>query len=190
MSILGNITEKFHFFDIEIAALRNVSEFASHNKLIHKIETLNQDSIIGVFDLFSGLPESTLIHIDPYNIDKASANGKDYLDVFVKAAEKGMKCVLWYGFNTLQEKEQLNNFLKDKLSDKKTDNLLCIELIMDIIQKNSIISNPGILGSGILTSNLSKASVSAIKNYSKSLTELYKNSSYNGHRGAIHRNVL
>lgn len=190
MHILGNIAGKFHFFDIETTALSDVVEFANHNNLTHKIEIFNQDSILGIFDLLPRLPKSTLIHIDPYNINKISSNGKDYLDVFVKASEQGMKCVLWYGFNTLEEKEQLNNFLMNKLSNKKIDNLLCIELIMDIIQRKCVVCNPGILGNGILTSNMSEDSMSVIVNYSKSLTELYKNSYYNGYRGSIHRDIL
>lgn len=190
MRILGNVVDKFHFFDIETAALTNVANFAIRNQLADKVETINQDSIIGVLDLLPKLPKSTLIHIDPYNIDKPSINGKAYLDVFAQASEQGIKCILWYGFNTLDEKKQLNDYMMNKLSDKTVSNLSCTELIMDIIQKNTILCNPGILGNGLLTSNLSNTSMSAIENYSKSLTKLYQNSHYNGFKGSIYRDVL
>ncbi|MPM23851.1 hypothetical protein SDC9_70328 [bioreactor metagenome] len=131
-----------------------------------------------------------MLHIDPYNIDKPSTNGKDYLDVFAQASEQGVKCVLWYGFNTLDEKKQLNDFMINKLSDKTIGSLSCTELIMDIIQKNRILCNPGILGNGLLTSNLSDTSISVIENYSKSLTNLYRNSYYNGYKGSIYREIV
>jgi 23S rRNA (adenine2030-N6)-methyltransferase len=190
MRVLGSIVDKFHFFDIETLALANVIDFARRNRLTDKVETINQDSIIGVLDLLPELPGSTLIHIDPYTIDKPSVNGKDYLDVFAQASEQGMKCILWYGFNTLDEKKQLNDYMMNKLSDKAIRNLSCTELIMDIIRKNTILCNPGILGNGLLTSNMSNTSISAIENYSKSLTKLYRNSRYNGFKGSIYRDVL
>lgn len=190
MCILGDTVDKFHFFDIETAALSDVIAFANRNQLADKVEIIKQDSIIGVLDLLPKLPKSTLVHIDPYDIDKPSTNGKDYLDVFAEASERGMKCVLWYGFNTLDEKKYLDDFMIAKLSGKMIDNLSCIELIMDIIQKNTILCNPGILGNGLLTSNLSNASTSTIEKYSKSLTDLYQNSHYNGFKGSIYRDIL
>lgn len=190
MRVLGNTVDKFHFFDIETAALSNVIAFANRNQLTDKVEIIKQDSIIGVLDLLPKLPKSTLVHIAPYNIDKPSINGKDYLDVFTEASERGMKCVLWYGFNTLDEKKYLDDFMVSKLSGKPIENLSCIELIMDIIQKNSILCNPGILGNGLLTSNLSNASASTLEKYSKSLTDLYQNSHYYGFKGSIYRDIL
>lgn len=190
MSVLCNVSDKFYFFDIEKIALDNIAEFAKKNQLIDKVQTINKDSIIGVIDLLPTLPKATLLHIDPYNIDKPSTNGKDYLDVFLEASERGMQCVLWYGFNTLDEKKYLNDFLRNKLYNKDIVNLTGVELIMDIIQKNTILINPGILGNGILVSNLSNKSISAILEYSKSLTNMYKNSHYNEVKGDIHREVI
>lgn len=190
MSILKNTANKFYFFDIEATALSNIVEFAETNQIINNVTVINQDSIIGTFDLLPNLSQSTLIHIDPYNIDKPSSNGKDYLDIFVEASEQGIQCILWYGFNTLDEKKQLNDFMINKLSEKKTNNILCIELIMDIILKDQILCNPGILGNGLLTSNLSKASIQAIENYSKSLVTLYENSQYQGYKGSMYRDII
>lgn len=190
MSILSPVVDKFYFFDLEKAALANVSEFAKQKSLAHKVEIINRDSIVGTMELLPKLPNTTLIHIDPYNIDTPSTNGKSYLDVFVEASERNLKCVLWYGFNTLHEKKYLNDLLSRKLSNKKIQNLACVELIMKIIEQNTIPSNPGILGNGILTSNLSEKSTSAIFQYTKSLTDLYKNSHYNGLKGDMYRDIL
>lgn len=133
MSILGNTADKFMFFDIETAPLITIAEFARQNHLADKTETIDQDSVIGVFDLLKTLPKSTLIHIDPYYIDKPSANGYNYLDLFVKASEQGLKCFLWYGFNTLDDKKQINEFITVNLINSTIKNLSCVELIMDNI---------------------------------------------------------
>lgn len=190
MSILKGISREFYFFDIVESSLSNVAEFSTQNKLIDKTKIINQDSVIGTLNLLPKLPENTLIHIDPYDIDKPSENGKSYLDVFLEASKRGIQCILWYGFNTLREKENLNNLLIDKLADEGIDNLLCVELIMDIIQKDSVLCNPGILGNGILTSNLSNKSQESILQYSLSLTNLYKGSYYKGVKGDLYRDMI
>lgn len=190
MSILGKSSDKFIFFDIETAPLTNISEFAIRNDLANKAETINQDSVIGVMDLLQTLPKSTLIHIDPYYIDRPSANGYNYLDLFVRASEQGLKCFLWYGFNTLNDKKQINDFIKSNLTNCSIDNLSCVELIMKIIQNDSIACNPGILGSGLLTSNLSKDSLSAIMDFCELLIDLYKGTKYKGFKGDLYREII
>jgi 23S rRNA (adenine2030-N6)-methyltransferase len=190
MSTLADSVEKYIFFDIQTTPLNNIADFAKANRLSDKVLTIKQNSIIGAFDLLPVLPTSTLMHIDPYAINEPSANGYDYMDLFMKATEKGLKCFLWYGFNTLNEKKYLNDFISEKFSNKPTENLSCTELTMDIIQPDIISCNPGILGSGLLTSNLSKSSVSAILNYGKSLVELYKKTLYNGYKGSVHQDII
>lgn len=190
ISMLRESVEEYYFFDVEQTALDNIASFAKYQNLNNRVELINKDSVIGALALLPKLPASTLIHIDPYNIDKPSSNGIDYLDVFIEASEQGKKCALWYGFNTLNEKRYLNDFLTNKLSQKKISNLTCVELIMDIIQKDSILSNPGILGNGMLTSNFSDKFSSTIQKYSKSLTDLYKNTFYNGFKGDMYREVI
>lgn len=186
MSTLDGIAERFIFFDIQATPLENISAFAGEHQLSDKVTTIRQDSITGVSDLLSTLPLSTFIHIDPYAIDQVSTNGYDYMDVFVKASAKGLKCFLWYGFNTLNEKSYLNNFISGKLPDSPDTDFFCSELIMDIIRPDSIPCNPGILGSGLLTSNLSETSVLAIRNYARALTKMYSTVMYNGFKGNMY----
>ncbi len=190
MGVLADSVKKYIFFDIQTTPLNNVTAFAKAHQLSDKVVTIKQDSIIGALDLLPVLPASTLMHIDPYAVNEPSTNGYDYMDLFVKATKKGLMCFLWYGFNTLNEKKYLNDFISGKFSNKSTENLSCTELVMDIIQPDAIPCNPGILGSGLLTSNLSKPSVSAISDYAKSLVKLYENTQYNGYKGSVYQNIV
>jgi len=190
MNILGNSTEKFIFFDIEKDPLKNIAEFAIQNHLSNKVETINQDSVAGVMNRLHTLPTSTLIHIDPYYIDKPNEDGYNYLDLFIKATQQGLKCFLWYGFNTLDDKKQINNYITNNLKNVSIDDFSCVELIMEIIQKDTIQCNPGILGSGLLTSNLSKESISTILKYSELLIDLYKGTDFNGYKGDLYRDII
>jgi len=190
LSLLKDSADNFIFFDTNIAALDNIKTFAIHNNLTDKISVFNQDSVNGLFDLLPSLPDSTLIHIDPYYIDKESSNGKTYMDLFIKASEQGLKCFLWYGFNTLDNKNQLNNYIKAKLAQSNISSTYCSELIMEVIQKDSIVCNPGILGCGILTSNLSKDSYKVISEYSDLLIDLYKGTNYCGFKGDLYQDIV
>ena len=190
ISLMKDSADKFIFFDTNNAALDNVKTFANQNNLSDKISVYNQDSVIGLFDLLPTLPDSTLIHIDPYYIDKESSNGKTYMDLFIKASERGLKCFLWYGFNTLDYKNQLNDYIKTKLNKSNISSAYGSELIMEVIQKDSIVCNPGILGCGILTSNLSKDSYKVISDYSELLVDLYKGTNYCEFKGDLYRDII
>jgi 23S rRNA (adenine2030-N6)-methyltransferase len=190
ISLIKDSADKFIFFDTNIAALDNVKVFANQNNLTDKISVFNQDSIIGLYDLLPTLPASTLIHIDPYFIDKESSNGKTYMDLFIKASEQGLKCFLWYGFNTIDYKKQLNDYIKTSLLQSKISSTYCSELIMEVILKDSMICNPGILGCGVLTSNLSKDSYKVISDYSDLLIDLYKGTNYRGFKGDLYQDII
>jgi len=190
LSLLNDSADNFIFYDTNIEALENIKSFATHNNLTNKIKVYNQDSVTGLYDLLPNLPESTLIHIDPYYIDKESTNGKTYMDLFINASEHGFKCFLWYGFNTLDYKTQLNDYIKTKINQSDISSIYCNELIMNIIQKDTMSCNPGILGCGILTSNLSKDSNKIISEYSELLIDLYKGTNYCGFKGDLYNDIV
>ena len=66
---------------------------------------------------------------------------------------------------TLSVKEQLNAYILNGLRQNKIKGCACVELILEIIERNTIPCNPGILGSGILTANLSKDSNTILQDY-------------------------
>ena len=101
IKVLNNDVKGCLFFDLEKGALDNVELFARNQAILPPIRTFNCDSIDGVLKLLPSLPKSTFLHIDPYEIDKTNSNGHTYLDVLIGATKLGMKCLLWYGFMTI-----------------------------------------------------------------------------------------
>ena len=190
MAILENTADKFIFFDIEKESLENIVDFSQSLQVSDKVETINQESIEGLMQRLDSFPENSLIHIDPYEIDKDNEKGYNYLDVFIKAIEKGLKCFLWYGYHTMSQKNQLNDFIATNLASNFIENVSCTELIMEVIHDKSNICNPGIIGNGILAGNLSENSLAVINTYSKLLVELYKGSKYKGCKGDMYRDVV
>lgn len=185
MSVLGNQAQRFVFFDLEKSALDNVTFYAKKIGLSASVEVHNTDSLEGTMQLLPSLPKSSFIHIDPYEIDKKGDSGYTYLDVLIKATQLGMKCLLWYGFMTEDSKESLDKYITSSLKKEGIKSYTCVELTMNSIRKDSILCNPGILGSGILATNLSQESQNMILDYGNKLVNIYKNAKYKEYDGSL-----
>lgn len=190
MKVLNNDVRAFLFFDLEKGTLDNIELFAKRQAVTPPIRTFNCDSIDGVLKLLPSLPKSTFLHIDPYEIDKPNNNGHTYLDVLIGATKLGMRCLLWYGFMTINDKQVLNKSVSEKLGKAGIKDYMCSELIMNAIKKDTVICNPGILGSGILATNLSQKSNSMIQDYSKKLVEIYRDARYKGLDGSLYYDTI
>ena len=190
MKVLNNDIKGHLFFDLEKGALENIETFARHQAVTPPIRTFNCDSVDGILKILPSLPKATFLHIDPYEIDKRNNNGHTYLDVLTSATKLGMKCLLWYGFMTISDKTRLNKYVSEKLKKANIKDYTCSELIMNAIRKDTIICNPGILGSGILATNLSQCSKAIIQNYSNKLVEIYKNAQYKKFDGSLYNDTV
>lgn len=185
MNVLGNQAQRFVFFDLEKSALDNVALYARQIGLNASVEVHNTNSLEGTMQLLPSLPKSSFIHIDPYEIDKKGDSGFTYLDVLIKATQLGMKCLLWYGFMTEDDKESLENYITSSLKKEGIKSYTCVELTMNSIRKDSILCNPGILGSGILATNLSQESQNMILDFGNKLVNIYKNAKYKEYDGSL-----
>lgn len=190
MKIMDKNVQEYLFFDLEESALENIESFATHQTIMPPIKTFNCDSIDGVLKLLPSLPKTTFLHIDPYEIDKRNNNGYTYLDVLINATKLGMKCLLWYGFMTINDKTRLNKYVSEKLKKANIKDYTYTELIMNAIRKDTIICNLGILGSGILATNLSQYSKAIIQDYSNKLVEIYKNAQYKKFDGSLYNDTI
>jgi len=190
MKVLNKDVREFIFFDLEKEALNNIDSFASCQAASTPIKTFNCESIDGVLKLLPSLPKSTFLHIDPYEIDKPNSNGQTYLDVIIHAIKLGMKCLLWYGYMTINDRNKLNKYISEKFKKEGIKDYTSSELIMNIIREDSVVCNPGILGSGILATNLSQQSNSMILSYSKKLVEVYQGAMYNEFDGSLYHDTI
>ena len=190
MNTLAERTSQYLFFDIEKDALENIESYAKQVKLESHIQTCHTDSLEGVIKLLLSLSQSSFLHIDPYEIDKKGISGTTYLDVLIQATQADMKCLLWYGFMTKNDKIHINQYIVNRLEEENIKEYTCIELIMNSIRKDTIPCNPGILGSGILATNLSQEANKAIWDYSDMLVCMYSDTKYKSYDGRLYRDSI
>mgnify|MGYP000282532738 FL=1 len=186
MNVLGKQAKRFVFFDLEKSALENVGTYAKQIGLSPFVEIYHADSSRGTIELLPSLPTSSFIHIDPYEIDKKGDSGVTYLDVLIQATLLGMKCLLWYGFMTGDDKASLDNYITSSLEKAGIKDYTGVELTMNSIRKDSVLCNPGILGSGMLATNLSQTSTDIILDYSNQLVDIYKDAKYKDYDGSLY----
>lgn len=186
MNVLGKQAKRFVFFDLEKSALENVGTYAKQIGSSASVEIHHADSSRGTIELLPSLPTSSFIHIDPYEIDKKGDSGVTYLDVLIQATLLGMKCLLWYGFMTGDDKASLDNYITSSLEKAGIKDYTGVELTMNSIRKDSVLCNPGILGSGILATNLSQTSTDIILGYSNQLVDIYKDAKYKDYDGSLY----
>ena len=186
MNVLGKQAKRFVFFDLEKSALENVGTYVKQIGLSASVEIHHTDSSRGTIELLPSLPASSFIHIDPYEIDKKGNSGVTYLDVLIQATLLRMKCLLWYGFMTGDDKTSLDNYITSSLEKAGIKDYTGVELTMNSIRKDSVLCNPGILGSGILATNVSQASKDIILDYSNQLVDIYKDAKYKDYDGSLY----
>lgn len=84
----------------------------------------------------------------------------------------------------------INETIKDKIRQSAIRDYLCKEIIMEIIGEDTIQCNPGIMGSGLLASNLSRESFDIIEKYSSLLVDLWKDTQYLNHKGDLYQETI
>ena len=87
---------------------------------------------------------------------------------------------------TEDDKESLDNYIVSSLEKAGIKDYIGVELTMKSIKKDSILCNPGILGSGILATNVSQTSKDIILDYSNKLVDIYKDAKYKDYDGSLY----
>ena len=91
---------------------------------------------------------------------------------------------------TEDDKMHINQYIINRLKEEDIKEYTCIELIMNSIKKDTIICNPGILGSGILATNFSQESSNKILDFSSVLVNTYIFTRYKNYDGSLYRCII
>ncbi|MBW7456241.1 23S rRNA (adenine(2030)-N(6))-methyltransferase RlmJ [Paenibacillus sepulcri] len=168
---------RYLFCDIEEEPLADIRIYADEQNLQSLVQTLSGDSIDLLWSEVEQMGYETFLHIDPYRILEENDNGRSYADLFVKAAGRGVRTMLWYGYETLEQQKELHNRLQALLKDVDA-NLSGIDFYIGSIGSTSTEVNPGVPGCGILVANLSAASLQQFDRYAEELERVYRNASF------------
>lgn len=170
-------TSQFIFCDIEADPLQNIMDYVEQIHLDDRIKTMQGDSIDRLWHETENMGKETFLHIDPYRIFEKNAKGRCYFDLFVRAINRGIKTMLWYGFETLEEQKEMHAKMREALGNSDIE-LFGIDFYIEGIGDSVMEVNPGVPGCGIMIANLSRPSAQKFKQYASELEEIYQHARF------------
>jgi len=194
LEVLDKNKSKFLFCDIDNESLKNIQEAANAQKTSQVVEVIHADGINTLAEKATKLSAqdalTTFVHIDPFRPFTRSANGLHSIDLFSKLSRQGLKVLYWYGYDSYQYRNTLINEIKLSLAKYEVSlvetRIWCGDISLAAIDDPLFDEHPGVLGCGIVTSNLSEFSVKNCQQLGKELVAIYKNALFpSGISGAL-----
>ena len=133
---------------------------------------------------------NTFAHLDPYQPFAANAEGTTSVDLFCEMSRRGGKAMLWYGFDSEGGQEYIHQQLQHTFHvhsfHSPAYRLWCGEVTLNAIRTPGYRFYPGVMGCGIILSNVSSPSLTACKHLGEALETLYASATLPHHQsGAL-----
>jgi 23S rRNA (adenine2030-N6)-methyltransferase len=184
----------YFFCDIDGASLKIIRQKARSLGLpAGRLRCAKADGVATLLKSAVRLPQeqasSTLALIDPCAGDEpfVKRDGRPSpMDLFSLLAALGAKAILWYSFDSLAERQAAWEAMRASLGEHGVGpgakGLWCGEICLRAIGDACRDFNPGVMGCGILCSNLSEEAVSASSRLGHELSRVYSGASFPGGR--------
>ena len=124
----------------------------------------------------------TFLHVDPYRPLEPGRDGQTSLDLFTHAAERGVKCMLWYGFDATSSRAVVLDALREGIAG----GVWYGEVSLGAENLSEVGFDPGVLGCGVVVCNVSQEVLAACGRVGEGLARAYAGARLpNGHDGAL-----
>jgi 23S rRNA (adenine2030-N6)-methyltransferase len=153
MAVLGRQCSAYVFCDMDKAALANIEQYAERRGLRESVRTIAGDSRSSPLRELETWGAETLIHIDPYDVLDADTSGNTYARLFERAARKGIRLLLWYGYATLDDRDSIDTWWRGLQPSCPSSARYEVEFAEFTLLPAE--RNPGVWGCGIVVANLS-----------------------------------
>jgi 23S rRNA A2030 N6-methylase RlmJ len=188
MEVLSGARGHFVFCDLDAASLANIAEDARALEMPPGRVRLAEGD--GVPTLGAELDEladdeaaGTFLLVDPYRPLEPGPGGETPLGLFARAAERGVGCMLWYGFDARSERAALlDAFLREGVGGGAWYG----EVSLRAEDLSEVGFDPGVLGCGIVVRNLGQEALGACGRLGEELASAYAGARLpNGQDGAL-----
>ena len=182
MMVLQYHHATFLFCDTDPQSLATISEDRVTAGLALDAVRVVQEDGIGTLArlLTSADPEEmsdTFAHIDPYQPFAANAEGTTAVEVFCELSLRGGKAMLWYGFDSAGGQayihKQLQHAFQVHSFHPPVYRLWCGEVTLNAIHTPGYRFHPGVMGCGVILSNVSSPALTACKQLGEALEMVY-----------------
>jgi hypothetical protein len=182
MTVLQPLHTTFLFCDTDPKSLSTISDDRATLGLpLEAVQVVQGDGIGTLARLLPSVcplkMRNTFALLDPYQPFAANVEEISTVDVFCKLSRQGGKAMLWYGFDSVDDQERIHRQLQHTFhaqsSHPPAQRLWCGEMTLNAIHTPDPRFHPGLMGCGIILSNLSSVSLTACKHLGEALEMLY-----------------
>ncbi len=186
----------FLFCDLDEASLRSIETLAKKFKTpARKIRTVHGDGVPIVADAAAKIPAADLsnvvVFIDPYRPFVESDNGVNAIQLFADLTQKGIKTVLWYGYDSHEYRDTILSAIRLPFINRDEEVLMvphiwCGDINLVAMEDATFTDVPGVLGYGVACGNLSNLAMAACDKLGQELAGIYETAEFpDGHTGAL-----
>ena len=173
MELLGGAAE-FVFCDLDGASLATIAQDAHALGVPQGCVRLVQgDGVSALEEELAGLAEEeasgTLLHVDPYRPLESGHGAETPLGLFARAAERGMRCMLWYGFDARDERAVVLDALRERIAGGAWYR----EVSLRADEISEVGFDPGVLGCGVVVCNVGHEALAACSRLGEGLAQAY-----------------
>jgi len=188
--------EQFVFCDFDAESLSTISQDARRLGLPEdRLRLVEGDGIAAVARELGNLPTdeaaATFVHADPYRPLEAGDDGATSLDLLERAAARGVKGMLWYGFDSRRDGEALLVALRSQtavMQQQAGDRLppWFGQVSLRYENLSEVGFDPGVLGCGVVLCNVGEETLGACKGLGEGLASIYEGATFpNGADGSL-----
>ena len=185
--LLGSAGGRFVFCDLDGASLASIAEDARALRVsAGRVRLVHGDGIPALEEELAGLAEGeasgTFLHVDPYRPLEPEHGGKSPLGLYVRAAERGVGCMLWYGFDSRDARAVVPDALRKRTAGHAWYGEVCLHA-EDL---SEVGFDPGVLGCGVVVCNVGQEALAACSRLGEGLASAYACARLpNGRDGAL-----
>ena len=176
--------EEFGFCDLDTGSLSTISEDARELGLPEDhLRLVEGDGIAALGRELGNLSReeasATFMHLDPYQPLEAGDDGATSLDLLGRAAARGTKCMLWYGFDSRRHRDNLLGALnscgaamREETGDHRR--LWFGEISLRAEDLSEVGFDPGVLGCGVVLCNIGEETLRVCTRLGEGLASIYE----------------
>jgi 23S rRNA A2030 N6-methylase RlmJ len=193
MSLLGAGVDSYLFCDTDAASLHTIQDSSRQLGLpADRLRCVQGDGVGTLYQTAAQLPGALALeafaHIDPYRPFEQTAAGLTSLELFGELSARGVKAMLWYGYDSPATRSRCEDQLRSGLAALRPNpsSLWCGEINLAAMHDPGFTVNPGVQGCGVLLSNVSARTMAACTRLGEALAEIYRSAIFpDGRSGAL-----
>lgn len=174
----------FIFCDTDEESLDNIESAARKLKIPPKsIRVVERDGVPALAEFAAKVPlkdvDTVLAFIDPYRLFVKSDNDMNALELFAHLSQRGVKTVLWYGYDSDEYREMIFicvriPFMNVDSEMLVTPSLWCADINLVAMEDSTFNEPPGVFGCGIICANLSDKAIKTCDKLGYELSAIYE----------------